>query len=263
MSYTINDINLSSFGITPIRTSQGLALSGILDFPGRAGETEKSWGVETEAFVSAADLKWNERPLVLNGLAKAATASALRQNLADFNTLLKSGLLALVTPHGSYSVVAKNRMQVVRLTDTAARFELNLTEQEVSFASLTQTASGGTGYRLAGFNLHNDFGIRVQSINGHLDLTPRIEVNTTALSNSASYRAPKDIVLSCFMTQTNLTTVISKMQQFHALLASPGLKTLIDRDGASYSVYARDSFTVTIKGAGKVIARFELKLRAV
>ena len=63
MSYKINDIDFSMFGITPIRGNEPVALTGFLDFPGREGTTERDWGTETEAFVSAADLEWKERKL--------------------------------------------------------------------------------------------------------------------------------------------------------------------------------------------------------
>ncbi len=261
MSYIINDTDLSIFGITAIRNKDSIALSGIFDFPGRDGTTEHEWGTETEAFVSAADLKWKERDIVFAGLMMAETRTLLLQNLTNFSTLCKSDLLSFETPYGTFDVVLKEGITTTKLDDTSYNIEVRLTEQEVAFSILNKVASGGTGYLLSGYNLQNDFGIYVPSITGQLDTPERIEVGTTDYYRKTGYRKPQDITIKCVMIQSNMDDLTNNMNQFLALLSSEGLKEFIDSDGA-YSVYVKDGFTTTIY-AQSGIAKFNLKLRAV
>ena len=69
------------------------------------------------------------------------------------------------------------------------------------------------------------------------------------------------ITLKCAMLQQDILSLISKMGQFHSLLASEGLKAFIDRDDQTYNVYAKDGFSTVIKGLSEVVATFTLKLR--
>jgi len=261
MSYKINDIDFSMFGITPIRGNEPVALTGFLDFPGREGTTERDWGTETEAFVSAADLEWKERKLTFTGLVEAASSAALLQSIADFSALCKNNLLTLQTTYGTFGVVLKDELTVTRLDDVTATVKADFTEQNVVFPALVLAATGGAGYRLSGYNLQNDFGIYVEKSSGQLDTPSRIEVKTTADYLKTSYRKPKDITLKCAMLQQDILSLISKMGQFHSLLASEGLKAFIDRDDQTYNVYAKDGFSTVIKGLSEVVATFTLKLR--
>lgn len=261
--YKINNIDLATFGIIPIKGDDDLSVVGLLDFPARKGESERSWGVETEVFVSLADLAWAERDLMFQGLIRAATNAELLTRITAFSGLCKSDLAQFETPYGIFGVLLKNDIRVSPLSPTAARIDVNFTQPTVVFPALTQTASGGTGYRLAGYNLKTDFGIYISENSGQRDTPSRIEINTTDMYLKTTYREPKDITLSCFMVQPNISQVVAKMGQFQALLASAGLKAFVSPENESNNVYVKDGFKVSLEIGGKTIALFNLKLRAV
>lgn len=263
MIYTINGTDLSTLGVLPIQSGNLIAVPGIFDFPGRKGATERSWGIEIEAFVSAADLEWESRGITFNALIEAASRAQLLTRIHALSTLLKQDRLTFVTPYRTVNVVADGEMTVDILDTVTAKVSAALTEQTVSFASLTEDASGGAGYLLDGYNLENDFGIVVKSSSGLYSTSERIEVNTTANYTRTGYRKPKDITLQCVMVQASLSVFGAALNQFQALLASPGMKVLSDLNGVAHNVYAKDGFQVYFNQViGGVVASFALKLRA-
>ena len=118
MSYKINNIDLSTLGITPIQNSGALAVTGVFDFPSRKGVTEHNWGTEIESFVQSADLEYEGRDISFKGMMKATTRAILITNLNALVALCKSGLLSFETRVGTFAVYMTGEMQIGDWNDT-------------------------------------------------------------------------------------------------------------------------------------------------
>lgn len=261
MSYKINNIDLSTFGITPIQQSgQSLAVTGVFDFPNRKGETERSWGTEIEQFVSAADLEFEGRDISFKGLMRGTTRADILSKLTSLTTLCKSGTLTFETRVGIFQVFASGEIQVVELCDTVFIVEIKFRQNVVLFPTAPGVATVGTGYKLAGYSFKSDFGIIVNSIAGRLNTASRIEVKTTDFYANINYRDLKDVKIGCTMLASNLPDLTNKMGRLHGLLSQPGLKTLTYPDGTTDGVYLKGGFIVS--GITEYACQFTLNLRS-
>ena len=261
MSYKINNIDLSTLGITPIQFSgQSLAVTGVFDFPSRKGVTEHVWGTEIESFVLAADLEFEGRDIAFNGIMKASTRAALITNLNSLVTLCKSGLLSFETRVGIFAVYMTGEMEVTEWNDTAIEIKIKLRQPIVLFPTSPGTITAGTGYKLAGYNLKTDFGITVNQMSGKLSTPARIEVGTTGFYMNTSYRQPKEIRLGCTMIADNLADLTNKMGRLHGLLSQPGFKILTFPDLTTQNVYLKGGFNVS--GITEQACQFTLNLRS-
>jgi len=244
--YKINNIDLATFGITPIQISgQSLATSGVFDFPNRKGTTEHNWGTETELFVAAADLVFDGRDIAFRGLMRATTRTLLLTNLNGLITLCQSGSLSFETRVGIFQVYMSAEMQVSELSDTIITIEIKFRQPVVLFPVAPGIVTAGTGYKIAGYNFKSDFGITVNSLSERLSVPARIEVNTTAFYMNSTYRQPKDISINCTMLGSNISDLTNKMGRLHGLLVLPGLKVLAFPDGATANVYLKSGFNVS------------------
>ncbi len=259
--YKINDTDITTYGILPSPSSPGdLALSGALDFPKRLGTTEYNWGNETEAFVDAEDIEFDGRNLTFRGFLKAADRITFLAKVEAFKTACIACTI-FSTPLGDFPVILKDEIKVTEyLNSNVAIITVEFWQENITFGS-AGTSSGGIGYKLAGYNLKNDFGIVVEKRANDLDVAKRIEVKTTGLYTQTEHRGPRDIQLNCTMISDNLTGLVTNMNKFHALLASEGMKTLAFPDGKTHEVYIKDGFQAQIKG--NRIAKFYFKLREV
>jgi len=261
MSYKINNIDLSTFGITPIQFSgQSLATSGVFDFPERKGTTEHNWGTEIEPFVSAADIEFEGRDISFKGLMRAANRAAILTNLNNLATLCKSGALTFETRVGTFTVYLTGDIKVIELSLTVITLEIKFRQPVVLFPTAAGAASGGSGYRLSGYSLKSDFGITVNSCTGKLDTPQRIEVKTTDFYTNAAYREPKDIKIGCTMIGSGLSDLTNKMGRLHGLLSQAGLRTLKFPDGTTATVYLKGGFNVS--GITEYTCQFTLILRS-
>jgi len=261
--YKINNIDVTTYGIVPTQFSgQSLAIAGALDFPARKGTTEHSWGTETEAFVSAADLEYEGRDISFKGIMKATTRAALITSLANFSANCKTANTTIETGLGTFPVTLTKGITIVELSSTIIILEAKFRQFVVSFPSTPGTPTGGTGYRIDGYNLKVDFGIAVLSTAGRKSIPERIEIKTTADYTNAAYGAPRDISMVCFMTAASQAILAAQMGRFQKLLSTPGMRTLTFPDETTASVYAKNGFTTSaLTGEPKASGHFTLTLR--
>ena len=253
MSYKINNIDLSTLGITPIQFSgQSLAVSGVFDFPNRKGVTEHNWGTEIESFVSSADLEYEGRDISFKGMMKASTRPSLITNLNSLITLCKSGLLSFETRVGTFAVYQTGEIQVTEWSDTTILIEIKFRQPVVLFSTPVDPEID--------YDLYKDLGIVVTKVDGKLSTSARIEVNTTGLYSNTSYRQPVDIKISCTMIVDNLADMTIKMGLLHELLSQPGLLVLSFPDIISNDVYLKTGFTVSVTTESS--CQFTLNLRS-
>lgn len=265
MAYTINNVDLSVFGIKASRVGDSsVGISGILDFPKRKGTTEYSWGTSVEAFVSADDLTWEGRSITFKGLMKGSSAADLRSKFAAFKAACTDGEVTLSTPFGDFDVVLKDGIDTDEIGGNMLRFEVKFLQQEVSFEELTLVPTSGSGAKIDNYNLRNDFGIIIQGHDGYFGVPQRIDIQTSDNYKQTAHRQMRDIQLNCLMVCADVADLLSNMGQFHALLSSAGLRTFTAYTGDTFQFYVKDGFTISrITTAWKCTAKFQLTLRSV
>ena len=97
MSYTIDGSDFSTFNM------QVISCKGLLDMPGRTGEHEHDWGDSNgvEAYVNAADLKWNGREIRLFVFYQG---SNMNTDVESLISAIAGEEVDLVTTFGTYTV---------------------------------------------------------------------------------------------------------------------------------------------------------------
>jgi hypothetical protein len=112
MSYTLNSVNLSTYGIVASQAPQSnIALQEWCNMPERIGETYYSWGDEdsVEPYVDADDIFFAGRDLVFYGniFGENDTINAyLKSFYAAINAF--SDLVTFSTPYGDFDVQVKD-----------------------------------------------------------------------------------------------------------------------------------------------------------
>ena len=251
MIYKFDDTDITAYGVLPLQSDGGIALSGMFDLPKRKGETERNWGDRIEPYTESEDLAFEGRSIGLKVVMPDA------DNLEEFcRACLECRLLG--TELGNFRVIVKDGIQVERSGGKIVKISVNFWQDEVSFPELTLAGSGGEGYILGGYHLERDFGIQVASLKDDLDIPKRIEVNTTDHYRENCYRSSGNLTLECCLWAENLVGIAGRIGQFHALCAAPGLKLLRFPGGRQKEVYVKDGFKVKVRDEKMV--EFGLKM---
>lgn len=253
MIYKFNGKDITAYGVLPARDEGGVAVNGLFDFPKRTGDMERNWGDRVEPHVSAEDLEFGERTIGLK---------LVMEDLANLEGFREAclGCRSLETELGDFDVVMAEEIKVEKVGEKLGLIDVRFKQDRVDFEPLSLPGTGGSGFRVDGFNLLADFGIAVSGVAGDRDTPKRIEVNTSMPYRNTRYRENATFTLECTMRETNLKAVKEKMGQFHALWVQPGFRVLYFPDGRSRLVYVKEGFSVRIGGDG--ILMFSLKLEA-
>lgn len=107
--YKLNDIPLSTYGITPGRMDgEHLAVKGIFDLPKRTGDTHYSWAETNgiQPFVDADEIFLDGRTIYFQGILQGNTAT-LKSFLNAFKTAIDgfNDVVPFETPYGTYCVL--------------------------------------------------------------------------------------------------------------------------------------------------------------
>ena len=245
MIYKFDTIDVTAYGVLPMRGDGGVAVSGLFDFPKRKGEIERNWGDGVEPYLDGKDLEYDGRTIGLKFvMADAANMERFREAAVACRRL--------GTELGNFDVVMADEVGVERVDDKLLKLDLKFRESHVEFEELTLAGRGGGGTRVDDFNLARDFGITVTAVKGDLKVPKRIEVSTTAPYLNTAFRENPALSLECVMRAGNLKEVGARMRQFHALWRLPGVRVLRLADGRERGVFVKDGFSVSIVSDGVV-----------
>jgi len=223
-----------------IYTSYGLIfqeLTGILDMPKRIGTISHDWGTSIEPFLDAADIEFDGRNFEL-------------KCFGEIPDMLFSGMIELGADWGTFNVYCQDEVK-----HDNKQLTIPLYEPKWIQPTVTGTASGGSGFRINGFNLYSDFGIIISEVNDYKNMPKRISVDTTDYYRNAFYR-DEGIMNLIGAFYGDIVTNISK---FYALMSSEGMKTLLFPDNSEYQVYAADG--CKINEVYPNMATFQITLR--
>ena len=80
MIYKFDTIDVTAYGVLPMRGDGGVAVSGLFDFPKRKGEIERNWGDGVEPYLDGKDLEYDGRTIGLKFvMADAANMERFRE----------------------------------------------------------------------------------------------------------------------------------------------------------------------------------------
>lgn len=252
MIYKLDGVKIAH--VLPLMGDRVLALKGLFDLPKRKRDTERNWSTSIEPYTDASDMNFDGRAL------------ELRLVMPDYKSHLDS-LKEVCIGAGSlevegmdvFPVVLKEGITVEETGDGYAFLTIRFWQGEVVFEPLTLSATGGGMFEMDGYNLEKDFGLYVSERKNYLNEGKRLEVSTTAPYIETVYRERPEITLSCTMYGADEAALYHKMKQFHALCASPGLRTLKMPGGKTVSLYVKDGISASIPHP--MTLKFELKAR--
>jgi hypothetical protein len=111
----------------------------------------------------------------------------------------------------------------------------------------TPTPIGGTGVRLGSYDFLKDFGLYVKSARGLSDIpsfNPKARNYYDTAEILGVYRKNRRVNLSLNGNFANLATMLTKINNLHAVLRTAGVKNLYYK-GLTKSVYFADKVSVT------------------
>lgn len=255
--YKIDGVDISVFGVVPVKKDGILALNGVFDLPKRKGATEYNWGTSIEPFVSVDDIQLEGRNLTLFACIKAPD---YKQKL-DLFTKACVACRELWTRFGKFRVLVKDEIIVEEHVKLGLVFVTVKFWQEEYVLPVLSVEPSGVGITLDNYGLEADFGIRLSSRKNDKNEAKRIEINTTLPYTRTAYRDAKDAMFSCFMWGNDLDILYDRMMQFYSLCMRPGLREFRDMDNNIYTLYFKDG--ITVKVALNTLLTFDLKCRVV
>ncbi len=247
MIYKIDNKPLSFFGAYPARGSHFFALEGFLDLPKRLGKTEYDWGTSIEPFVMSEDIVLDGRTLTLNAVVK-------KDKVEVFKTACVACKI-LSMGNQTFSVVCKDEIQVAEIVDYAI-VVVKFWQYDFQLEFITIAPSDSGVYKINNYSLTKDFGIHVSRSNNLSNTAKRTDIKTTEIYKLTQYRNTREIEIQCSMMSASFADVQNKMNQFHSVLMSPGIRVLTIRN-KSFNVYFKDGFSV--EAVSENILKFNLK----
>lgn len=244
MTYRIDNVDIGAFGAFPALQGQKIALEGIFDMPMRKSPTERDWGNSLEPLVDVEDIEFDERELTLN-LVLPGTSS----NLNALKTAL-ANCRVLSCDFGSFNVVQSGSVSVSEY-DTYYLVKASFKQIDYSPALLTSMPSFSGSYRLEDFDLFNDFGMVVTSLESELGMAERIASNLTGNYHNALYRKFQELTLNAICIGATLKDIYYNIEQFSALVASSGLKKM-ETENDILQLYFKTGMRCTVLGEGMV-----------
>lgn len=254
MSYAINNIPLSDFGIIAGQhNNSNIALSGWLDMPKRIGKTYHDWGDShgVEPYVSADEIFFGGRDLVFKGFVKSESKYDLVTNLNDLKNKTNEfdELFEFATPYGTFNVHVKDEIKVSHLVDGYATIVIKFREPVVTIPNVA-IPTIETNYNKYGVD-----GIYFEAISAFLvsvkDNMNRAKAKST---NSVSIHTQKlfsyakttlhSIKVELFFKASSIEVLTENIGIFHQQLASEGLRQL-NVDDTGNRAFCIDGFKVS------------------
>ena len=240
MAYTIAG---NSF---PDHNMHVISSMGALDMPGRLGEADYDWNDDhgVEAYVLADDLHWDGREITLLAWYNG---SNFNSDIAAFRAAYAGQDITLVTSYGTHTVqMSEIRLSQVYTSNKKIVLTIRFWEPEVTVPEVPE-AVGGSGVKLGDYDLLKDFGLYAEKIEGMSNVNYREKELTYGV-------APRQYCFSRINQRfsiilnghyATMSSLIENINDLHAVLRSPGMKTLT-YGGLTAPVYFADKATVMV-----------------
>jgi len=196
-------------------------VSGILDMPDRNGDTFYDWGDGFEPLVSAENIYFGSRNIVLqcffdNRLADYKTSSQELETITTNQTL--------VTAYGNYTV----RLDSIEITEKYKQglsVKITFVELNPNLAGSLPTKSDSSGVSIDEYDLFTSFGLLVEEVIGFEIPSLNSSNETTYKTNALSkFREPPTVNVKVNGIYANKTDMTASIKSLNHILALPGLR---------------------------------------
>lgn len=233
-----NGIKLEDLGIIP------QFANGILDLPKREGETQYDWGDVVEPLVSAEDIYFGTRQIVVDAFFDNRKGEI--ENAADTLRAITT-TQTLETIYGNYQV-RFDRLEEKKTYKTGKQLQLFFIELNPDLSGPLPTAAPSRSrVKIDGFDLFSNFGLLVESTELHEVSKLKASKQTAHKNNYLSvYREPQELrvrVNGIYASKAEMTTKISALNR---LLAKEGIR-FFEHKNKGYQCYITDGYKVDIK----------------
>jgi hypothetical protein len=246
MSYLLNNIDISNYGIIPGHSpSSNISMQGCFDMPERTGECFHEWGDENsvEPFVLADEIFFAGRDIAFHG-SIIGTVSELNSNLNNFYAVINAatGISVFETPYNSASGYVKS--VIPEFVNGGCSLVMTFREPVVDLAG-TLPASGVSSYTIDSIPFAS-FGLYLSKAEALHDL-PELKEQFFTKYGSEGYQIVKrknnTLEFDGFITGTSLADFQSKIRSLYKIFASPGTRTM-NLNGVSIVCFATSGFSV-------------------
>ena len=248
MSYILNGVELSTYGILAGVTEGNTALKGCFDFPKRIGDTYYSWAEASgvEPYVDADDMMYSGRDLFFTGVLpynNFDTYYKLKPFYADLYAV--TGISLFQTPFGDFSV------QVVDIkeehTHGAGTIKITMREPVVDITGGSYPASGDAAYTMDGIPLLS-YGLYISSSSGAYDIASLKEQNFTKYGQEG-FQIVKhnhsELILNGYIFASSIDDFKQKVKNLYLAFSDTGLRTINKNNEVIIQCFMVDGFTVS------------------
>ena len=268
MAYLLNNISLSTYGITPVHApDSNISVQGCFDLPARTGNCYYSWGDSdsVEPYVASSDLFFAGRDIVFSG-ALFGTRQQCASNLQTFYNAISaaSGLSVFETPYNSASGYVKSI--IPEMQNGAAKIQMTFREPVVNLAG-TLPAVGSSNYTIDSIPF-SSFGLYLSKAETLFNLPELKEQNFTKYGSEGYEivkRQNKTLDFSGFITGNSITDFQNNVAALYKLFSSTGTRNIKINDEINVDCFATEGFKVDniYLYNNLMIANFKISLMAV
>ncbi len=264
--YSINNIALSNFGITPGQiTASNLAVSGMLDMPARIGKVYHDWTGEAgvEPYVLASEIRHGSRTITFNGFMVGEDKSSVYAMLANFYKELDSykELVPLVTPWSSHQVYIKEPSEVKYLDHGWIALQLEFEEPIVPNVGIINIGAEALKPNIDGVAF-KDLGMFLTAFNNHLN-RPKIKEQQFTFYQTQGYQiTPAEALefeLEIIAHAPTFEVLKQNIASLQAALSASGMRT-IKIDESIREVFNVKGFEVSNLKVANGISLCKIKL---
>jgi len=278
--YTINGIELSTYGIIPTQAvGSNLALEGFLSMPDRINKTEHSWGDSNgvEPYVSADELFWGGRNLTFYGIVKAASRDAANDALLEFYAMLDglTDLTTLACDWGSWEVFVSGQIDVTYQGSGVCQLRIPFRQPMVDLTGGVIPSSpdfssvegiDGVNFQALGFTLarFQDMGIGASRIIGDLN-RPAPKSQVSIGYHTEAFQVTKvdarELQLKGVIEAITYAALLATVKNLYALFAQPGTRILYVPEDRIRIVFMKSGFSISqIMGGSRWVAVLDISL---
>jgi hypothetical protein len=249
MDITFKNIALKSLGL------KVQFVNGVLDLPARKGETFYDWGDVFEPLVSAEDIFFGDREIIIDAFFDERSGVDFKAAVATLEAIRTEE--ELVTEYGTYNVKL-SALNVEKSYKGGKTLKIKFKELNPDLNAAIPTTTGQSSVRIDSLDLFVNFGLLVEKFT--LFEIPELKNSreTSFKTNYLSlYRQPEEIAVKVHGIYASKAEMSTKISGLNALLAKPGLRHFV-KNGDGFQCYAAEGHKVTIK---KNRVEINLKLR--
>jgi hypothetical protein len=265
MAYTLNSIDLSTYGITPGHVpGSNIAMQGIFDLPKRIGQCFYEWAESNmEPWVTADEIFFGGRDIAFHG-SIIGTNEEINDYLQALYDAVEAftDLVVLSTPYGDFNVQV--RTIVPEYFIGACRVIINFREPVVTITGGTLPITDEDNYTIdsipfASFGLYYTKGSGVRSLS---DLKEQLFTKYGSEGYQMSKRKSRTFDIKGFVMGTSLSDFQNKIKALYLAFSSEGMRAIIINGNIEITCFAVNGFTVEniILYSGGMIADFNINL---